>query len=104
MKKIILIFLLFSLVFVSLEKKWGEKIIISFKEMGEREVLPIFKKIFSWLEEKIWIKTSMLLKTEYEKRRPQIEEEFKKEAEEIKKELPQFFKKIWAKISPKAKK
>ena len=109
MKKLIFVFLIFSLVsFLPLkilavkEAEGGElleKILIEIKEKWKEEGLPVFKKMWIWFKENIWTKIISLFKEEYEKRRPEVKEEFKKKTEEIKKETPQLLEKIWEKFS-----
>jgi thymidylate kinase len=108
MKKLILIFLIFSLfsffpLKISAAKEEGgellEKILIEIKEKWKEEALPVFKKMWNWFKENIWAKIQSLLKAEYEKRKPEVKEEFKKKTKEIKKEAPQFLEKIWEKFS-----
>jgi hypothetical protein len=108
MKKLILIFLIFSLfsffpLKISAAKEEGgellEKILIEIKEKWKEEALPIYKKMWVWFKENVWTKVLPLLKTEYEKRRPEVKEEFKKKTEEIKRETPQLLEKIWNKFS-----
>jgi predicted RNA-binding protein Jag len=109
MKKLIFIFLIFSLVsffplkiLAAKEAEGGElleKILIEIKEKWKEEALPVFKKMWNWFKENIWAKIQPLLKAEYEKRKPEVKEEFKKKTREIKKEAPQFLEKIWEKFS-----
>jgi predicted RNA-binding protein Jag len=109
MKKLIFIFLIFSLVsffplkiLAAKEGEGGElleKILIEIKEKWKEEALPVFKKMWNWFKENIWAKIQPLLKAEYEKRKPEVKEEFKKKTKEIKKEAPQFLEKIWEKFS-----
>jgi predicted RNA-binding protein Jag len=109
MKKLIFIFLIFSLVsffplkiLAAKEAEGGElleKILIEIKEKWKEEALPVFKKMWNWFKENIWAKIQPLLKAEYEKRKPEVKEEFKKKTREIKKEIPQFLEKIWEKFS-----
>jgi hypothetical protein len=109
MKKLIFVFLIFSLVsFLPLkilavkETESGElieKILIKIKEKWKEEGLPVFKKMWNWFKENIWTKIHSLFKAEYEKRKPEVKEEFKRKTKEIKKEAPQFLEKIWKKFS-----
>jgi hypothetical protein len=108
MKKLILIFLIFSLVSffplkISAAKEEGgglfEKILMEIKEKWKEEALPVFKKMWNWFKENIWAKIQSLLKAEYEKRKPEVKEEFKRKTKEIKKEATQFLEKIWKKFS-----
>jgi hypothetical protein len=108
MKKLILIFLIFSLfsffpLKISAAKEEGgellEKILIEINEKWKEEAIPVFKKMWNWFKDNIWAKIQPLLKAEYEKRKPEVKEEFKKKTKEIKKEAPQFLEKIWEKFS-----
>jgi hypothetical protein len=114
MKKFVLIFLIFSLfsffplkILAAKEAKSGElleKILIEIKEKWKEEALPIYKKMWNWFKEKVWAKIQPLLKAEYEKRRPEVREEFKRKTEEIKRGVPWFLEKIWKKFSSLFKK
>jgi hypothetical protein len=109
MKKLIFIFLIFSLVsffplkiLAAKEAEGGElleKILIEIKEKWKEEALPVYKKMWIWFKEKVWTKIQPLLKAEYEKRKPEVKKEFKRKTEEIRKETPQFLEKIWKKFS-----
>jgi predicted transcriptional regulator len=108
MKKLIFILLIFSLIFLLSLKtlaakeevgEWLREIWNKIKEKWEKEIMPIFKRMWDWFKENIWVKVSSLLKTEYEKRKPEIKEEFERKEKEIRKEIPQIFEKIWEKIS-----
>jgi len=108
MKKLIFIFLIFSFAFILFSKalaientenkEWIEKVLIATKEKLEKEVFPVFKKIWRWFKENIWGKIISLFEAEYEKRKPEVKKEFKKKTEEIKKELLQFLKMIQEKV------
>jgi len=110
MKRLIFILLIsFFIFFFSLKtfatgeaesKEWIEKILIAMREKWEKEALPIFKTIWKWFKENIWTRVIPLLKGEYEKRKPEVREEFKRKTEEIKREIPQFLEKIWKKLYP----
>lgn len=66
------------------------------KKIWEEEVLPIWKKMYDWFKINIWPKIETWFKKEVEprakeeieKRKPVIEEEFKKEKEELKETAP----------------
>ena len=105
MKKLILIFLIFSFAFILFSKAFAtkiteniEKISIATKEKLKGEAFSVFKKIWKWFKENIWGKILSLFEAEYEKRKPEVQREFKKKTEEMKKELPQFLKMIQGKI------
>lgn len=79
------------------------------KGIWEGEVLPIWRKMYDkwsnwwdysiqpWLRG-IWQKIISLFKKEAEEKKPIIEEQFQKEKEEIKKELPGVSKSLWEKF------
>ena len=70
----------------TLEKIWKE------------EVLPVWKKMWTWFNAKIWSKVWPIAEEEIEKRKPGIEEEFGKEKEEMKQEIPKVSKSLWEKF------
>lgn len=88
----------------------GEKVL----EEGEKEVpgmlktiwrdqvLPVWQKMFDWFKAKIWPKFyswyQKEIAPELEKRKPLLEEEFEKETEEVKQELPAVGKSLWEKF------
>jgi len=105
MKKLILIFLIFSFALILFSKAFAtkiteniEKILIATKEKLEREAFPVFKKIWRWFKENIWGKILSLFEAEYEKRKLEVKKEFKEKTEEMRKELSQFLKMIQGKI------
>ena len=72
------------------------------KDVWENEALPFFQnffqKVWGWTEPKIkplWQKAWDWLRPEVEKRKPLLEEEFQKEKEEMKEELPKVGKSLW---------
>lgn len=95
-------------------KEMGEKALeVSKKELPgilekiwEEDILPIWKKMYSWFMTNIWPKIESWfkkeveprVKEEVEKRKPIIGEGFKKEKEEIKEELPEVTKSLWEKF------
>ena len=122
--KILIIFLIFSFLSVNISfaqleqpetfeeaKEMGEQAL----ETGQRDlpgiierilkekVFPIWQKMYEWFYTNIFLKIKNFfqyeviprLKGEYEKRKPQIEQEFEEEKEELKKELPELGKSIW---------
>lgn len=69
-----------------------------FRQIWQNEVLPIWQGMWEWAEPKIqtiWQRIQNLFLGEIEKRRPIIEEEFEKEKDEIKKELPEVRRSLW---------
>lgn len=87
-------------------KKMGEKAIeVAPKEMPgileriwKEEVLPVWQRMYDWFKENIWQKVSSLFKKEIEKRKPQVQEEFKEKKQELKEELPGVTKSLWEKL------
>lgn len=73
------------------------------KKIWDEEVLPIWEKMYNWFKENIWLKIATFfknlvqpkIKEEVEKRKPVVEEEFQKEKQEIKGELPDVTKSLW---------
>lgn len=73
------------------------------EKIWKEEALPIWQKIYQWFKTNIWLKIESWFrkaiepwaKEEIEKRKPLIEEEFKKEKEELKEEAPILGKSLW---------
>jgi hypothetical protein len=68
----------------------------------KEEVLVIWRPMYDWFKENIWLKIERLLKEiqprakkETEKRKLIIKEEFKKEKKETKEELPKIINSLW---------
>jgi len=78
------------------------------KTMWQEQVLPIWQKMFNWVKTNIWPKFyswfQKEVSPEIEKRKPLIEEEFEKEKEEVKAELPQVGNSLWEKFKQIIKK
>jgi len=69
------------------------------EKIWKEEVLPVWQKMYDWFKENIWSKITPRAKEEIEKRKPVIEEEFKKEKEELlKEEIPKVGKSLWEKF------
>jgi hypothetical protein len=95
-------------------KKMGEKALAVSKtklpgiieKIWKEEVLPVWQKMAYWFKINIWPKIESWFKKEFqprakeeiEKRKPLIEEEFKKAKEETKKEVPEVTKSFWEKF------
>ena len=99
-------------------KELGEKAIGVGKEallgtlerIWKEEVLPIWQKMYDWTKtklwepyiwpwfKKIWQIVLKIFGQEVEKRKPAIEEEFKKEKEEMKQEVPKVGQSLWEKF------
>ena len=73
------------------------------KQIWKEEILPIWQKMYDWFKTNIWPtieswfkkEIEPRVKEEAEKRKPIIEEEFKKEKEEAKEEVPEVTKSLW---------
>lgn len=65
------------------------------KETLTEKVFPIWKKMWDWFDVNIWLKVWPKGKSELEKRKSIIKEEFKKEKKELKTELPRVEKSLW---------
>ena len=85
-------------------QEMGEKALETTKEelpgiiekIWKEEVLPFWQRLWDWFKRTFWepcIKP--FLKEEVEKREPVIGEEFEKEKEEMKKEVPKVTKSLW---------
>jgi len=68
------------------------------KNIWNNEVLPVWSKMWEWFKINIWMKIEGFFKREIEMRKPVIEEEFKKEKEELKTEIPQVKKSLWERL------
>jgi len=77
-----------------LEKMWKEEVLPRWQEMYEKWSEWWDSSIQPWFQN-IWEKIATLFGKEIEKRKPIIEEEFEKEKEEAKKELPKVTKSLW---------
>ena len=76
------------------------------KRIWREEALPIWKRVYQFFKniwdsyifpffQNIWQKILRILGREVQKRKPIIEEEFKKEKEEMKEEVPKVGKSLW---------
>ena len=114
MKKLVISLLIFSFIFLFSSEtravqeggwnEWVEKILTKIKEKWKEEVIPIYEKMWMWFKENIWSRFFPLLKSEYEKRKPEMKEELQKETQEIKKELLQYIEKTLKKFFSSFKK
>ena len=76
------------------------------KSTINNEVLPFWKRIWTWVNDHIfssifnWIKQIVKpkVKEEIENRKPAVKEEFKKETNEVKEELPEISTSLWKKF------
>lgn len=65
------------------------------EKIWEQEVLPIWRQMYNWFLENIWVKVWPYAEKEIEKRKPLIGEEFEKEKKELKEEAPELGKSLW---------
>ena len=82
-------------------KLLGERVLWGFPEVFKKswqEAVVFWKKMLNyvspWLEG-IWNSILSLLGKEVEQRRPEVEEEFEKETQEMKEEIPKAGKSLW---------
>jgi hypothetical protein len=80
------------------------------KDIFKNEVLPVWKKMFTWAKTRFWDnkletkfsnlwKTSkQVVNTEVQERKPEVKEEFQKEKQELKTEAPVVGKSLWEKF------
>ena len=61
------------------------------KKVLEEEALPLWEKMWTWTKNTIWSWIKSVIK-------PRIEQEFEKEKEELKKEIPKLKKSLWEKF------
>ncbi|MBU2545474.1 hypothetical protein KKC65_03450 [Patescibacteria group bacterium] len=67
----------------------------------DQEMMGIWTKTWNWLKnifENVWHKTSAILGQQVEQRRPEIEEEFQKELEEMKEDVPKTTNSLWQRL------
>ena len=66
------------------------------KDLWQKEVWPVIFKVLNWLKIKVWDNfLEPYLKSYFEKKVPEIEEEYHKEKEEIKNEIPSTKETLW---------
>ena len=85
-------------------KSLGDRILTGFPEVFKKvwqESLAFWKKMLDYVSpwfKSIWYKILSFLGKEVEERKPGVEEEFKKETEEMKEEIPKAGKSIWQRL------
>ena len=85
-------------------KTLGERILNSFPEAFKKswqEAVSLWKKMLDYVSpwfKGIWNSILSFLGKEVEQRKPEVEEEFKKETEEMKEEIPTAGKSIWERL------
>lgn len=83
-----------------------EKLLSNIEKIWKEEVIPVWQKMYEWSKniwekyiwpwlENIWYRILSIFMKEAEMRKPIFEEEFQKEKEELKEELPQVQKSLW---------
>ena len=72
-----------------------EKLPEILKRTWRENVLPVWQKMWDWFKINIWAKIEPRLTGEAEKRKEIIGEEFEKEKEELKEELPGVTQSLW---------
>jgi hypothetical protein len=72
-----------------------EKLPQILKETWQENVLPVWQKMWDWFKVNIWERIEPRLTGEAEKRKEIIGEEFGKEKEEVKEELPGVTQSLW---------
>ena len=87
-------------------EKCGELLPGILEQLWREGVLPVWRKMYQiwsnfwdntlqpWLRS-IWQKIQLMMGQEIEKRKPQVEQEFEKEKEELKTEAPEVGKTLW---------
>lgn len=68
------------------------------KRAWEEKVFPIWKTMWEWFKENVWLKIKEIFSKEVEEKKSIVEEEFKKEKEELKSESPKFWQFLWEKL------
>ncbi|MDO8424384.1 MAG: hypothetical protein Q7S70_00410 [bacterium] len=75
-----------------------EKLPGTLEKIWQKEVLPVWEKMYGWFDKKIGFKIKNLFLGEMEKRGPDIKKEFQKEKQEAKEEAPSLAKSLWQKF------
>jgi len=80
------------------------------EKIWQNEVLPVWQKMFNWVKTRFgenklgfylnnfWQKAKEILNSEVEQRKPVIEENFQKEKQQLKEEVPEVGKSLWEKF------
>lgn len=85
-------------------KTLGERLLNSFPEAfkkGWQQAISLWKRMLNYVSpwfKGIWNSILSLLGKEVEQRRPEVEEEFKKEVKEMKEEIPKAGKSLWQRL------
>ncbi len=77
------------------------------EKIWKEEIMPLWQKMYDWFKANIWPKIKSwfmkFIQPEIEKRKPALEEEFKKEKQEMKTEVQNQLPKIWDSLWEKFK-
>lgn len=76
-------------------------VVLAQETMIDDEVMNIWTKTWNWLKVvfgNVWDRISSILSQQVEQRRPEIEEEFQKELEEMKEDVPKTTKSLWQRL------
>lgn len=76
-------------------------VVLAQEEIINEEMMSIWNKAWDWLRgifNDVWYKVSGILNQQVEQRRPEIEEEFLKELEEMKEDIPRVTKSLWQRL------
>lgn len=85
-------------------KSLGQRVLTGFPEVFKKtwqESLAFWKKMLDYVSpwfKSIWNSILSLLGKEVEQRKPEVEEEFKKETQEMKEEIPKAGKSLWQRL------
>jgi len=68
------------------------------KRLWNEDVMPLWQKMYDWFDLNIGSKFKEVFDEEVEKRRPVVEQEYEKEKEEVKEELPIVTQSLWERL------
>jgi len=68
------------------------------KRLWNEDVMPLWQKMYDWFDLNIGSKFKEVFDEEVEKRRPVVEQEYEKEKEEVKEELPIVTQNLWERL------
>jgi len=81
-----------------------------FGDIWQNDVIPFYKKMFDWIKanlwdnwlgpwlKNLWSATVNIFKSEAQQRKPQVEQDFQTQKEQIKQEAPVVGKTLWEKF------
>ena len=67
----------------------------------DQEMMGVWAKTWNWLKnifQNVWHRISAILNQQVEQRKPEIEEEFQKELEEMKEDVPKTTNSLWQRL------